>query len=186
MTTFKLNFYPLCFSVSVSFSFCASLSLSLLLSLSILLQYIRDLYCKKFPELDSLVLHPLEYAKTVQVVQNETHISKLDDELRAILTPATVMVVTVTATTTKGVALTPLELEYVLEGCDLILFLDQCRSKIIEYVRSRMDMIAPNLSAIVGSTTAAQLMGAAGGLSALSRIPACNLPVRVSHCCCCC
>jgi U4/U6 small nuclear ribonucleoprotein PRP31 len=40
-----------------------------------------------------------------------------------------------------------------------------------------MSFIAPNLCAILGSTTAAKLMVVAGGLSALSKIPACNIQV---------
>lgn len=38
-----------------------------------------------------------------------------------------------------------------------------------------MVFIAPNLSALVGSSVAAKLIAAAGGLAALSKIPACNL-----------
>lgn len=40
-----------------------------------------------------------------------------------------------------------------------------------------MASIAPNLSLIVGSEIAAKLMGLAGGLHALSRMPACNVLV---------
>jgi U4/U6 small nuclear ribonucleoprotein PRP31 len=40
-----------------------------------------------------------------------------------------------------------------------------------------MSYIAPNLSAIVGPTVATKLMGTAGGLTALSKIPACNILV---------
>ena len=47
----------------------------------------------------------------------------------------------------------------------------------MEYIESRMSFIAPNLSALVGSTTAAKLISVAGGLSALSKIPSCNLLV---------
>lgn len=38
-----------------------------------------------------------------------------------------------------------------------------------------MGYIAPNVSAIVGSAVAAKLMGTAGGLSALAKMPACNV-----------
>ncbi|XP_068638402.1 U4/U6 small nuclear ribonucleoprotein Prp31 homolog [Aristolochia californica] len=38
-----------------------------------------------------------------------------------------------------------------------------------------MGYIAPNLSAIVGSAVAAKLMGTAGGLSSLAKMPACNV-----------
>ena len=40
-----------------------------------------------------------------------------------------------------------------------------------------MSVIAPNLSALVGANIAARLMSAAGGLTALSKIPGCNLQV---------
>ena len=46
------------------------------------------------------------------------------------------------------------------------------------YVSSRMNVLAPNLSAIVGTTTAAKLLGVAGGLAGLAKMPACNVHVR--------
>lgn len=48
------------------------------------------------------------------------------------------------------------------------------------YVSSRMNVLAPNLSAIVGTTTAAKLLGVAGGLAGLAKMPACNAHVRLS------
>lgn len=39
-------------------------------------------------------------------------------------------------------------------------------------------MLAPNLSAIVGTTVAAKLLGVAGGLNALAKMPACNVQVE--------
>jgi U4/U6 small nuclear ribonucleoprotein PRP31 len=41
-----------------------------------------------------------------------------------------------------------------------------------------MNVLAPNLSAIVGTTTAAKLLGVAGGLAGLAKMPACNAHVR--------
>jgi len=40
-----------------------------------------------------------------------------------------------------------------------------------------MNVLAPNLSAIVGTTTAAKLLGVAGGLNGLAKMPACNVHV---------
>ena len=40
-----------------------------------------------------------------------------------------------------------------------------------------MNKVAPNLSALVGTEIAAKLMGVAGGLLALSRMPSCNVQV---------
>ena len=50
------------------------------------------------------------------------------------------------------------------------------------YVSSRMNVLAPNLSAIVGTTTAAKLLGVAGGLTGLAKMPACNVHVGIDFC----
>ena len=42
-----------------------------------------------------------------------------------------------------------------------------------------MNVLAPNLSAIVGTTVAAKLLGVAGGISALAKMPSCNVHVRL-------
>lgn len=55
--------------------------------------------------------------------------------------------------------LSPDELNCVNEACDIALELDRFKLRIYEYVESRMSFIAPNLSIIVGSSTAAKLMG---------------------------
>jgi hypothetical protein len=50
-------------------------------------------------------------------------------------------------------------------------------AQIFLYVSSRMNTLAPNLSAIVGTTTAAKLLGVAGGLTGLAKMPSCNVHV---------
>ncbi|KAF7227135.1 pre-mRNA processing factor 31 [Nothobranchius furzeri] len=67
------------------------------------------------------------------------------------------------------------ELKQLEEACDMALELNQSKHRIYEYVESRMSFIAPNLSIIVGASTAAKIMGIAGGLTNLSKMPACNL-----------
>lgn len=55
--------------------------------------------------------------------------------------------------------LTEEELERIEEACDMALELNQSKHRIYEYVESRMSFIAPNLSIIVGASTAAKIMG---------------------------
>lgn len=50
-------------------------------------------------------------------------------------------------------------------------------TQINSFVESKMHKIAPNVSLVLGSETASRLMGLAGGLLPLSKIPACNLEV---------
>ncbi|KAG4306308.1 hypothetical protein PORY_000296 [Pneumocystis oryctolagi] len=136
-------------------------------------KFIRDHYALRFPELESLVVNPLDYAKTVRIIGNQMDITQVN--LSHFLPSATVMVITVTNSTSEGVPLSPKELDIVFEACDLTMELEGAKKKILEYVQSRMNLVAPNLSAIVGSTTAAKLMSIAGGLSGLIRMPGCNI-----------
>lgn len=53
--------------------------------------------------------------------------------------------------------------------------LSNYKTRLFDYVESRMTFIAPNLSMIVGASTAAKIVGVAGGLVKLSKIPACNV-----------
>lgn len=53
--------------------------------------------------------------------------------------------------------------------------LNNFKLRIYEYVESRMAFIAPNISVILGASIAAKIMGVAGGLTRLSKIPACNV-----------
>lgn len=62
------------------------------------------------------------------------------------------------------------ELKQLVEACDMALELNQSKHRIYEYVESRMSFIAPNLSVIVGASTAAKLMGEHLGFSEARRV----------------
>uniref|UniRef100_A0A8C5DJL2 U4/U6 small nuclear ribonucleoprotein Prp31 n=1 Tax=Gouania willdenowi TaxID=441366 RepID=A0A8C5DJL2_GOUWI len=143
--------------------------------LNIIHKFTRDKYSKRFPELESLVPDSLDYIRTVKELGNNLEKCKNNETLQQILTNATIMVVSVTASTTQGSLLSEEELKQLEEACDMALELNQSKHRIYEYVESRMSFIAPNLSIIVGASTAAKIMGIAGGLTNLSKMPACNL-----------
>jgi len=138
-------------------------------------KYARDIYIAKFPELESIILNPLEYAKCVKEIKNEMDLNKID--LSSILQHHTIMAVNLAGSSTSGKPLSEKELLSALRGCDLILQLDYYKRRLLNYVESRMQLIAPNLSAVVDSSLAAQLMAAAGGITPLANMPACNIQV---------
>lgn len=55
--------------------------------------------------------------------------------------------------------LTVKELQDIEEACDMASELNSFKTRIYEYVESRMTFIAPNMSAILGASTAAKIMG---------------------------
>lgn len=123
----------------------------------------------------------MDYVRSVKELGNDLDQAKNNERLQEILTQATIMIVSVTASTTQGVRLEPLELQRINEACDMAVELGDFKSRIFEYVESRMTFIAPNLSMIVGASTAAKLVGLAGGLTRLSKMPACNVLVLGSQ-----
>ncbi|EEC17683.1 U4/U6 small nuclear ribonucleoprotein Prp31, putative [Ixodes scapularis] len=149
--------------------------------INIIHKFTRDNYSKRFPELESLVPGALDYMSTVKELGNSLEKAKNNEMLQQFLTPATIMVVSVTASTTQGQLLSPEELATIFEACDMALDLNDFKLEIYSYVESRMSFIAPNLSAIVGASVAAKLMGVAGGLTNLSKMPACNVLVLGSQ-----
>ena len=149
-------------------------------------KFIRDHYSTRFPELETLVTNPLDYAKTVAIIGNGPMDSikeitqKADNlvgaPLRSILDGPTLMVVTVEATTTRGQNLPATELKTIHRACEMTLALDRAKHILTTYVQSRMNLFAPNLTALIGSLTAAQLLNFSGGLTGLAKTPSCNLP----------
>ncbi|KAJ3363349.1 U4/U6-U5 snRNP complex subunit prp31 [Allomyces javanicus] len=163
--------------------------------LAILHKYVIDHWGPRFPELSSLIRSPLDYIRTVQALGHD-----LDDEsvshekLCEHLPQAVALSVTLALSTTakqggssaepgtyrltsRGRTLTPEAMAKTDEACRVAIALDQARATLLRYIESRMHVLAPNVSALVGTAVAARLMGAAGGLAALCRIPACNLLV---------
>ncbi|KAJ3510531.1 hypothetical protein NM208_g15516 [Fusarium decemcellulare] len=150
-------------------------------------KFIRDHYSTRFPELERLVTTPLEYAKVVAILGNGPMDSEsikalqtstdnpLGISLKSVLDGPSLMIVTVEATTSKGHEMTPEELTRVVKACEMVIALNKAKQTLTEYVQSRMNIFAPNLTALIGSLTAAQLLNAAGGLTGLSKTPACNI-----------
>ena len=136
-------------------------------------KFIRDHYSPRFPELETLILNPWEFVQAVQAIGNEEDLTKA--KLDSILPHGTVVVISMTASTTKGRKLSDEAWSRVQEACELVYELEQARRKILKYVESRMSIIAPNLSKVVGSRVATKLLGVAGGLTGLAKIPACNV-----------
>ncbi|MCJ1433936.1 U4/U6-U5 snRNP complex subunit prp31 [Xylographa pallens] len=149
-------------------------------------KFIRDHYSTRFPALETLITNPLDYTKAVAIIgngpmDNIKEIAQKTDNivgatLKSILDGPSLMVVTVEGTTSSGRDLSPSELKTVITACEMNLSLDRAKKVLTDYVQSRMNLFAPNLTALIGSLTAAQLLNFAGGLTGLAKTPACNLP----------
>ena len=85
------------------------------------------------------------------------------------------MSITVSFSASTGRLLSDKELQEVIKLCDELISLDDDKQKMLNFLEDKMTLIAPNVSAIVGTRVAAKLIAAAGGIIELSRIPAGNI-----------
>ncbi|MCO5599753.1 hypothetical protein L7F22_053860 [Adiantum nelumboides] len=126
-------------------------------------KFIREHYKPRFPELESLITNPHEFVQAVRAIGNHDNLANA--KLNGILPHGTVVVISMQASTTKGRRLDAESWKNIEQACDLITELDTARTSILDYVQSRMNIIAPNLSKVVGSQVATKLLGIAGGLT---------------------
>jgi U4/U6 small nuclear ribonucleoprotein PRP31 len=138
-------------------------------------QDLIDAYSAKFPDLAELVLDLSSYKNAVQQIRNEMDVTRVD--LSSILTPNQIITISVAGSTTMGRPLTESELNKVDSVCQYMDDMLKIQNELTNFVKNRMNDWAPNTSALVGPSIAAKLVGMAGGLAELSRIPACNLQV---------
>jgi U4/U6 small nuclear ribonucleoprotein PRP31 len=140
----------------------------------------RDLcatYKAKFPELEELLPNPVQYKNAVRVIGNEMDMTKINDALMEFLNNNQIITISVAGSTTSGRLLTTRELEQVDDAATYIEDIIQVQNELAEFVEQRMESLAPSICALVGAPTAARLIGLAGGLAELTKIPACNLQV---------
>jgi U4/U6 small nuclear ribonucleoprotein PRP31 len=139
----------------------------------LLTKYIKEIYAQRFPELESIILSPLTYTLTVKRLGNDIDITKKN--LSDILPNNSIMSINMMSSTTSGKPLKKDNLEKVLRLCDEAIELSNQKNKILLFIEQRTNIIAPNLTALLGSSVAAKLIVAAGGILELSKIPACNV-----------
>jgi len=77
------------------------------------------------------------------------------------------MSVTVAFSAISGETLSEKELKEVVKLADEIVELNEKKQKMLGYLEQRMNAVAPNMSAIVGTRVAAKLLAAAGGIMEL-------------------
>lgn len=143
--------------------------------LSLVHKFLASVYRERFPELETILSDKLDYVRVVDALKNEPNKTQLADD---ILPPAVNMVVSVAASTTTGAPLERERVEQIAVACSEYFALEEDKGKVLEFVESKMGSLAPNLTALLNSSgLAAALVGMAGGLPELSRVPSCNLTV---------
>ncbi|ODQ77917.1 hypothetical protein BABINDRAFT_95284 [Babjeviella inositovora NRRL Y-12698] len=161
---------------------CNDLSSDIIAEIQLIHKHVTLAYSPIFPELETFIQNPVIYSKTVRVLSCD--LSSVEDpikvgELRTFLSGEQVLVLTMAALQQKKQThnlLNQISTQLIMDICDMVIDLEQTRNTITHYVSSRLSLFAPNITTIVGSYTAAQLISVLGGLKTLAATPSCNIP----------
>ena len=127
-------------------------------------------YNPKFPELEELLPNPLHYKNAVQIIGNETDLTKVNDELNEILTSNQIITISMAGSTTSGRVLTEDELQMVGASATYMEDLLSVQKDLMKFVENSMESLCPSICALIGAPTAARLLGLAGGLQELTKV----------------
>lgn len=142
--------------------------------INVISKYLKEIYSKRFPELESQVLNPYEYALTVKALGNDLDIMKKD---LSFLPNYNILALNIISSTTSGKPLNQVDLCKINYACDEVLKLNKEKIAILDYISTRMNFIAPNVCALTGCNIAAKIITAAGGIIELSKMPASTILV---------
>ncbi|KAI3933808.1 hypothetical protein MKW92_020448, partial [Papaver armeniacum] len=136
---------------------------------------VREWYGWHFPELAKIVSDNILYAKAVKLMGNRTNAADLDfsevlpEEIETELKEAAVI--------SMGTEVSELDLMNIKELCDQVLSLSEYRAQLYDYLKSRMNTIAPNLTALVGELVGARLIAHGGSLLNLAKQPGSTIQI---------
>ncbi|CAH2055062.1 unnamed protein product [Thlaspi arvense] len=130
---------------------------------------VREWYGWHFPELAKIISDNIHYAKSVKLMGDRINAAKLDfseilaDEVEAELKEAAVI--------SMGTEVNDMDLMHIRELCDQVISLAEYRAQLYDYLKSRMNTVAPNLTALVGELVGARLISHGGSLLNLAKQP---------------
>lgn len=130
-------------------------------------------YNDKFPGLDTLVTNPIHFCKCILKIGEKRNITDVD--FSDILSNHIIVAIKMAASSHQEAEISEKNLSLCIRGAKYLLEITDASRQLIKFVESRMLKIAPNLSALVGTECAAQLVSAAGGVKALALTPSCNI-----------
>ncbi|KAI0637720.1 Nop-domain-containing protein [Trametes polyzona] len=128
-----------------------------------------------FPEMAKIIVDNIAYAKVIKHMGFRTNAANTDfaailpEDLEATLKAAAVI--------SMGTDISESDMAHINSLCDQVIAISAYRAQLAEYLRNRMNAIAPNLTALVGDLVGARLISHAGSLLNLAKHPASTIQI---------
>lgn len=136
---------------------------------------VREWYGWHFPEMGKIVTDNLAYARTVKHMGLRTNCAASDlaelmpEEIESDLKEA--------AQISMGTEISEVDLENIQYLADQVIAITEYRTQLFDYLKNRMNAIAPNLTTMVGELVGARLIAHSGSLVNLAKHPASTVQI---------
>ena len=140
---------------------------------------VKEWYGWHFPEMARLVNDNVHYAELVRKVRDRTNFKNSRDVVTEILDDDETAAQTLldTAEMSMGTEVDPSDMDHVVALADQVVELSAYRTRLADYLRARMQALAPNLTTLVGELVGARLVQHAGSIMNLAKQPASTVQI---------
>ncbi|CCL99180.1 uncharacterized protein FIBRA_01195 [Fibroporia radiculosa] len=136
---------------------------------------VKEWYGWHFPELAKIIVDNQAYAKVIKAMGFRTNAATTD--FAAILPEDLEATLKAAAEISMGTEISDSDIAHINSLCDQVIAITAYRTQLAEYLRNRMNAIAPNLTALVGELVGARLISHAGSLLSLAKHPASTVQI---------
>ena len=136
---------------------------------------LKEWYGWHFPEMTKMIINSEYYARTVLTMGLRTNAAEAD--LDSVLPEDMVVAVRAAAEVSMGQEITDDDLITIQMLATQVVEFTEYRTQLSEYLNTRMQAIAPNLTTLVGELVGARLIAHAGSLMNLAKSPASTIQI---------
>jgi len=140
---------------------------------------VREWYGYHFPELIKIVSDNSMYAKVVKITKNRKDMTdEMVNEIEEVVMDSSkAQAVIEAAKHSMGMDISPIDLINIQMFASRVIDMFDYRKRLHEYLHSKIDQVAPNLSGLIGDQVAARLISHAGSLTNLAKYPASTIQI---------
>merc|ERR1711920_517292 len=141
---------------------------------------VREWYAWHFPELTKIVTDNIAYAKVSRVVRVRDNFDAdggADDLTEACGSEDVAAEVLKALKMSMGQDIVELDMQNIDHFAGEVIKLAAMRKSLHEYLQAKMDLVAPNLAALIGEIIGARLISHAGSLTNLAKYPASTVQI---------
>lgn len=140
---------------------------------------IKEWYSYHFPELAKVVTDNYQYSKCAHFIKDrktlsEESLPKLEE---ITMDSAVAQAILDAARMSMGMDISPIDLMNIERFAKRVASLSEYRKQLAEYLKKKMDCVAPNLAVLIGEVVGARLISHAGSLTNLAKYPASTVQI---------